>query len=473
MPDISDTDLFPLPLTTFEEYMLAEDREDYPAVFTIHLTFAGRFQPAAIEAAFETALERHCLLRALVRESAAKGHRFEWVPAESPRRCNLWEGDEAAYEALAATGIDLRHTPGLRAFLSQHGDQADMRFQFHHACCDGLGGLQFIEDLLTAYHDAVMPYAPRQAPMPLDPRRLRERGTFGLNVWKYALRLHKEFVGVLGAIQFLVDRPSPLAGSPYERLAGAQGNDSRSHASRCSQTFTPNETEQILAAARHAGGTLNDLLIRDLFHTLFQWNDHGMTCPNRRVRIMIPTNLRLSDDAVMPAANVVSMVFLDRRGGTMLAARPRLFDKLCQWEMGVCKWGRLGLTMIHCLALAQRFRRGMAWLLPAERCLATAVLTNLGEPLRGAPLPRREGCIVAGDVTLQRIEPFVPLRPLTHIGLAIATYAGCLTLTLHYDPQHLTSEDGIDLLGQFARRIRAASQLPRSPREPFTGRGGR
>ena len=69
----------PLPLTAFEEYMLSDDRPNYPTSIVARLRFAGQLDRRAAAEALETVVARHPLLRAKVRKTAAG--RLEWIAA--------------------------------------------------------------------------------------------------------------------------------------------------------------------------------------------------------------------------------------------------------------------------------------------------------------------------------------------------------------------------------------------------------
>ena len=47
--------------------------------------------------------------------------------------------------------IDLASEIGLRISVDADSDRADVLFEFHHACTDGIGAVQFIGDLLAHY----------------------------------------------------------------------------------------------------------------------------------------------------------------------------------------------------------------------------------------------------------------------------------------------------------------------------------
>lgn len=450
MSDLPDTALFPLPLVAFEQYMFTDDHPDYPANFFLRLSFAGIFDRPTLDAAADAALRRHPLLRALVRASGEK--RFEWVAAEHPGPLITWKADAGLCTSAAGPRIDLRGETGLRIFISQQEDQTEMLLQFHHACCDGFGAVRFLEDLLAAYHNAIGEDSQKVCLPRLDVGRLRVRGKFGMNPLKYVLRAHKELAGALGLVEYLALRPVPLAsqgsGSSGE-IAGGEFPASSVH------TFSVPETEQLRRATKQIGCTVNDLLLRDLFLALHDWmlqrdpqNKAGW------LRIMIPVNLRSPADAVMPAANVVGMVFNDRKLRKL--SSPGRLMSILRMEMRVCKRWRLGLSMVHVLGLARRFRGGLQRLLPADRCVATSVLSNLGDLADETVLPRRDGRIVAANMTLERVELLPPLRPMTQASFGAVSYAGRLTISLVYDSHHFSREGGRRLLGGFVRRIQSS-----------------
>jgi hypothetical protein len=255
----------------------------------------------------------------------------------------------------------------------------------------------------------------------------------------------------MGATGFFAYRPTPLHAGPG---TNGDGQSSGFPGLRC-HTFSASETATLLATARRLECTLNDLLLCDLFLGLSRWNARYSTNGRRDVlRIMVPTNLRTEGDSVMPAANVVSMAFLDRRAGK-ISSREALLRGV-SWEMNVVKKGRLGLTMIHFLGMLSKCPGGLEKVLLADRCLATSVLSNLGDPTQDVDLPRRDGRLVVGDMVLKRIEAYPPVRPATHATFGITTHAGELTVALHFDRRRFSRHAGDELLGEFLRQIRTS-----------------
>lgn len=112
MPESADAGLFPLPLVSFEDYMLTDDCADYPATFFFRLRFAGRWDRAGLAAAAAVAVGRHPLLRAVVRRSTSG--RAEWVAAEDPLPPIDWHSGTPPAAAPTAWYLDLYRQTGLR-----------------------------------------------------------------------------------------------------------------------------------------------------------------------------------------------------------------------------------------------------------------------------------------------------------------------------------------------------------------------
>ena len=449
MPDSADAGLFPLPLVSFEDYMLTDDCADYPATFFFRLRFAGRWDRADLAAAAAAAVERHPLLRAVVRQTASG--RPEWVAADNPQPVIDWYVGTLPDAVPADWHIDLSRQTGLRIAVVERGDAAEMLLQFHHACCDGMGALRFIGDLLQAYHERTSPAA-CEPPRPLDVARLRQRGKFGLTPLKFLLRLPAELMGLAGSLEYFLHRPAALASTANGDQRPATG-----FPAILAHTFSQSETEDVARTAAREGGTINDFLLRNLFVVVSAWNiERDPALGKRYLRIMIPMNLRGADDDAMPAANVVSMIHIDRKPHT--AGSLKALAKLARVELRLCKKWRIALTTVRFMQIFRRFRNGLKRLIPKHRCLGTAVLSNFGDPARHITLPRQNGRILVGGLTLEGIEPVPPVRPFTRASFGAVFYAGRLTLALHYDPRCFSPQEGRDLLDRYVAEIGRAIQ---------------
>jgi len=436
--------LFPLPLVAMERYLLADDRAEYPMAFVLGLRLGGTIRRDAMEEAVRTALGRHPLLRATVDDPAAR--RPCWVPVAAADDPLDWGAADAPLACRGGEAIDLARRPGVRLWVRQGDGRATLTGQFHHACCDGLGAMAFLGDVMAQYGLRTARGPDRPEPADFDPRRLLARGNLG--------RARPGFFGGVGtlagtlahAARFAACRPAPLrAAQPapidparQEPFPGLHGH-----------TLDVADSQRLVEAARRAEATVNDLLLARLFQTIAEWNDPA---PHERgtYRVLMPASLRGDGDAAMPAANVVALSFLARsirdcRGDPLPSVRA---------ETARVKRTRRGLYFVRAIELAQAVCGRMPAALVAPRCYATVVLSNLGDVARVllARFPDESGRLRAGDLLVEGILGAPPLRPATRASLFVTRYAGRLGLALRCDPRHFLAADVEALLARLVAR---------------------
>lgn len=443
--DRQGASVFPLPLTPFEEYMLLDDRPAYPSIGCAALRLIGQFDRAAFHSALDAALTSHPLFLARVRPT--RRGRFEWIDAHEMRPTIHWDQAEPW---APLTQIDLQREIGLRIHVHESGDQTHMLIQTHHACCDGLGYMGFINDLLATYHETLSPGVtlPRGPHMP---ERLRVRGKYGMTFARWLARVPKDLVASLAAIEYFSHRPVVLAPSD----GATTPRDAAPTPLLVWQTLSQAETSLLRQAARKLDSSVNDLLLTAGFFAVNHWNlRHDPQGPQGVVRIAIPVSLRGPDDGPMPAANVMSLLYLDRRPHRFASARALL--RSVRREMSFCKNWRLGLTMIHFIRAFRVLPGGLSRMLPEDRSLATAVLSNLGNITDYLSVPRLDdGRPVAGNMILDSWSPMPPLRPGTHLSIGVYSDAGRMTLSANCDPQRFTPEGAKELLATFLAQVTA------------------
>lgn len=443
--------IFPLPLNAFERYMLADDRPDYPMTFFLRLHFQGTLDREHFEAAAADAIARHPLFRAVISDDDGPPC---WVALDDAHPRIHWQaGARPSSEARFRQPIDLRREPGLRFSVEAAADGSCVLIEFHHTCCDGIGATGFVEDLLVAYAARSGGKTPSR-PRPLNAFQLRRRGEHGLSFFGRLLRVPLDLLGACGVLQFFANRPVPLSlpAAPSAQAGESAPLPAEGDRPAClSHRFTSRQLQELRWVGRRAGATVNDLLVRDLFLALDQWNwRHDRADRAGPLRISVPVNLRGESDALLPAANVVSMVFLDRRPERF--SNTRWFLKTIQLETAFIKRCRLALLFHYVIRLLSALPRGLARLLDGGRCLSTAVLSNLGVQWDDLPLPYEDDQVIAGDVRLRDIEFLPPIRPLTRISLGVVTYADELRVSLHYD-RSLSSQAAEDFFAQFVDRL--------------------
>ena len=207
-------------------------------------------------------------------------------------------------------------------------------------------------------------------------------------------------------------------------------------------------TTSLLAKARAAGTTLNNLLIRDLLLAIGDFQNPRSSAHDREwLRLSIPVNLRRPATHNLSAANIVGMIFVDRQMHD-LSDQHSLLEGI-HGQMRQIKGLELGMIF----PLSLRFfnglpgaRKRMQRMSSDSRCRCTAVLSNLMRPFDTSPLPRRDGKLVVGDFELTGIEFLPPVRQGTPAAFGVLTYADRLNITLQYDPRSLTPEEAEELL---------------------------
>ena len=434
-------DVFPLPVTPLEYYYLCDDQPAYPTTYLFELTFSGTLGREPLAEALRMALARHPLLTARIDWN--NGGRPNWIAGAPPINID-WAPAEIPIGHADGERIDLAENSGLRVWVRESSGEARAYFQFHHAACDGLAACQFLEDVLIAYH-AQFHEGFAERLRPLDPARLLTRDTFGVvdpnwrptkrDIWRTVCHWARLLARPPRALS--VPTPVPPAGQQQAFLEFVD------------HTFDVDETRWLRSAAPE-GATLNDLLLRDLLLVLDRWNaDHS---GGGRLRVNVPTNLRSREDAAMPAANVISYAFVDRK----LSRRsdPSELLQSIGHEMAAIKRDRPGLLFLGGLGFACGFRGFVPWMLRRHRSFATALLTNLGRLWARSPLPRREGKLIAGDAVLERVSASPPIRPLTRAAVAAIDYGQRMTIALRCDPASFSREQSQALLERFLAQVR-------------------
>jgi hypothetical protein len=323
--------------------------------------------------------------------------------------------------------------------------------QFHHACCDGIGSLRFVGDLLAAYGCRVAPAGRRPTLPPCDPTSLAKRGNVADKTMAPQSRAAAVWASVCDGAKWLVRRPAvlqPRAAASPTAPAAIPFLGVYYHA------FDRSAAEEIRQAGSQQGVTVNDLLLRDMFQTLQQWNAEQARVPaDRWLRIAVPVNLRADDAAEMPSANAVSYTFLTRHGRhcddahELLQGIHRETDPATRYRRSLM-FLRSYRSMEHIPGAIPLYAR-------SNRCFATTVLSNLGDMNAHleAQFPCEGGKIVAGNLVLEEIFVAPPVRANTRAAFAVGRYAGRLWVCVRCDPRVFTADDARQLLALYVDRV--------------------
>jgi len=441
----------PLPLTSMEEFWFWEDRPAYPASCFNRLHFDGELNRTAFKSATDVAIRRHPLLRSIVERTG----RFEmkWIPLENPDVSIQWSKGTSAAPFPPASRQDLTKEIGVRFYIRENGASTDAVLQLHHACMDAIGMFSFLNDLLISYAKEVDGSDGDLKLPPIDMNRLYNRGSFEITPGRFLQLLPKLGLGLQGVKAFLFNSPAPLipheTHSYYDTLP-------EGYPRIMSQVFDEESSKHIGETAAHGDVTVNDLLIRDLFLALWGWQkEQGNHDPSNWLRLIVPINMRQPRDDTMPAVNCISMVFPQRRYKNF--QNPNHLLRGIHGEMGLIKQSQLGLTFNISLQICRWLPGGLRKRVREDVCRISCGFTNLGNVLSWSQLPKNDGCIVAGNVTLKGMEIGIPLRPYTCASFSLHWYANRLSVCLHYDPRVLSKDQATRLHNWYMQQIELSS----------------
>lgn len=441
-----------LRLTAFEAYMWADDRPDHPMTALIEVAYSGELVASRFEQAVTDVLAQHPLLRALIDDT---GKRPCWIVREEARPFIDW-ADETAPLSYPndVEAIDLTREIGVRIWVRAGADRGRIILQLHHACTDGVGVTHVLCDLLRAYDarcNGERPPLLRDAALLASRDRFFERPFWGRTKALLGAASHGR--------RWTRSRPIPIrAGSPSSAQA-ARPMESILHVE-----LDPEETADLLDAARAAGVTVNDLLIRDLFQVLLARCGENAVDSNDCLCICMPMNLRDAADARMPAANKMMMSFLRRTPWE--CSEPGELLRSVREETTYIKRTRRGVRLLEVLRIAIAITGKVPPRFLAKNSFATAVLSNLGRLVgRDVGLSADdEGRLVAGGLTIDRVITAPNGRPGTAAVIVALTYAGRLTLSLRYERDALSEQGAAELLDDFVAQLRETATI--RPSEP-------
>ena len=448
-PTSREKRLFPLYFSPIESLFIADDRPDYPMAFIVQMTFSGNVNRAGFESALPAALARHPLLKSH-RQLAKQGLPC-WVPAPATMPVVDWGNESDPVEMPQGESINLEIEVGLRIWIREGSGATLITMQFHHSCCDGIGGYRFIGDLLALYGQISGLDASRYELAPLDLDLLRNRKmrmtefAFRGKTWQLHWRCWKEIAKLF---RKKISPLAPPAIAPVESERAAYPQIVVTSFDR--ETYT-----RLTNAANEKQIGINDWLIASLFKTLHDWNVQSKSPANTTwIRIMMPTDMRDAEDYAMPAANIVSYTFLSRRMHESRCSKS-LVDGIRR-ETDLIKNERRGLLFGDTLGGAMQYRWILPFMASSKRCLATAVLSNAGDPSKrfNAKLPRDKGRIVAGNLVLENIIGVPPLRINTHASISIITYMRKLEICMRCCPRMFGTDDAKRLIDMYAQSIR-------------------
>ncbi|MDR1493296.1 MAG: condensation domain-containing protein [Planctomycetaceae bacterium] len=436
------------PFTPFEEYMLLDDRPAYPMDSFRLLHFSGEIDAAVLEASINAVARYQPMLRSVARKTIGFLGRARYIWEETKQPVffqKISQENERLFPQPKR--IDLFREPGFKVYFAEKENGSVALLQFHHSVSDGIGEMAVIADILTDYADRVEGKIPAENPRNLDPNLLVYRGKSGLTLGVY---FRYYFDIAVTTRQLLFGKPIPL-NSRAPSIQADFNAANPDYLAICSAELSSKETRQYFSNAKTNGVTVNDLMLRDLFLTIGDWRKRWLTQDATNlfdaglIRISAPMNVRTEGRQNMPAANTVTMIFLDRKQRDF--SDPQRLLQSVHREMNWVKRTRQKHVLLLGLRLRQFLPGGLAQALKSPKCGATCVLSNLGRVFDQLSIPRRgDGKLMLGSAVLEEIDATPPIRPGTLISISTLTYAGRIRIILRYDSQNMTPQQAKDFL---------------------------
>jgi len=359
----------------------------------------------------------------------------------------------------SATRLDIETEIGIRAHFEVGEETTRLTFQFHHAACDARGATTLISDWLAEYGRVMEGRGAEDhgAANRVDLAARRNNDTAllarrecvdpaALKPWE-AVRCR--WTSLVRALRFLTHTPTPLVeyqATPNDDPAPAAYPASRGF------RFEAATTADIFSAAKRRGATVNDFLCCQLFLALRDFRRELGERPDAWLRLVVPVDLRTETHRCLSAVNLTSLIFLTRNAsacGDSAALLQGIHD-----EMRQVKTWKLGRTFFQGLKIRRRLPGGLVRGVRSAKCQGTATMTNIGEIFAGSPLSRQEGRLLVGNLMLDGADFLPPIRPLTCASFSASTYAGRLSINLHFDPRGLSEETSGRLLDTLLAHLR-------------------
>jgi hypothetical protein len=210
---------------------------------------------------------------------------------------------------------------------------------------------------------------------------------------------------------------------------------------------------QLRKAARAAGASLHELLVRDAQAALNAWlARHARSQPDMWTRFLVPVYLGGARSEPRSSAPALGVALIERRVRS-LGRRARLLQRAHE-----------DMEFIRARGLARAFRMSMllrGWLPGqiARYCRragarSTLVLSNLGKVFARGPLVGPDGGLTVPGAELTSFAGWGPCRPGTSVFVVTGIYRGAQSIWTSYDPGAMSASEAEDFAGELEVQLR-------------------
>ncbi|MEM7453833.1 MAG: hypothetical protein AAF456_05685 [Planctomycetota bacterium] len=438
---------FPLRINSIEKFHLFDDADSFPNNLFCRFVFDGKAdRDHAIEAIrfFE---DRHPMARAVVEPFDGSIPR-KWIEARTdqlPSSTIIWEQGRPAQPPFdfSPEPLDLTRQCGLQIFVRQFENRTEAMVQVHHAVFDGGGGIQVINDWLTAYNNLNNGRPADAGAKKLDPGQLIRRNHLGVFSRAYLRHIYKQPIALFGAIKFLF--------RSFVRL-GNRNVDSRSRKLRPAEItgrwLPPESLSKLRSEAERLGVHLNSILLARLFYSVEAFRSGG---DDQWIRVILPMSIREVADRRLSAANRSAVVQIDRRQSNF--SDKDAFVQYLNREVGIIRLWQFSKLFLMVIRMMSVFP---GWLKRSARnpdSRGSLIFTNLGNPFsRNRNLHTREqrtGDEIVdtevGNLVLREFDLSGPVKPGTPVNFTVQEHGPRLRITMHYDSREISESDAMRL----------------------------
>lgn len=440
LPNSNENQFSSYPLTVFEEYLLVEDRPDYPCWIVVKFHFDGVFSRPETQLALDQAIARNPLLRAVIRRGFCGKLRWEVLPDWKLQV--QWLNGSLACEWPTWEPMDLFKEPGFRLFLIEHAGKTEFIIHVHHAICDGKAVRDVFYDIMNHYSIAMGQPVPLSA---LRPEIFSQRNRLA-NTWLDRLKtVRSQVIGLLLNHYFQKKQISPLS----EKASGEIATEPMApYPALVSRRLPEGCFRNVRDEAVRQKVTSNDIFLRDLFHSLKLWREWKQEGdPMDWLCVVLPVDMRKPLDRFLSAANVTSVVTLARRMKS-LGDKKSLLSRI-HVDMNWVKHRGLRFTFWTLLKLRRLLPHGIERFSRRPSCQGTIIFANHCQLATRSPLLNKKRMIEAPGLQMTDVTMVSPIRSGTVAALVVGSYANRLLIDLHYDPKFITLSQADKLIDIF------------------------
>jgi hypothetical protein len=420
---------------------------------TLLAVLKGPLHVVRLKESLNRALLKHPALRSRLIVQSDHNGEYQWNVMEDGQVLFRSEsadpsGDTKVDPTLWSDPIDLVEDCGVRAGLLQKGpSEYLLRLEYHPAVADGPSALRYLDDVMAAY--AFEHGADRQVDeAKFAERRLDFRAkTHIFLILSWVLR---GFFALVGAIWRAHGRKVSSSQARERSSDVATGSTIRTF------QLTQHQTETLETVGRRAGGSITDVVLRDLSLALKATRD--LSTVGWDFDLLVERNQRLGGAARDPEGQLSSLSWLRlsahglRDRGTALRtvigrASYLVDDPLSSGDL-------LRLSRVRRIALKKLASMVKVWPFPA-------VFMDAGVPFATSFLPRdQDGAVVARGVKVESVGLVPSYWQLGAIAVGVVYYRKALRFAVREHPQMVSSDASATLVDRLEELVYQTASEP-------------